>query len=85
MRRGLLWIPLAVFALLVVIAALALRNPTDPTIRSHLVGQPMPDFALAPSQPNHPGLASADLKRGKPPLVNVFASWCIPCRVQPQA
>jgi cytochrome c biogenesis protein CcmG/thiol:disulfide interchange protein DsbE len=85
MRRGLLWIPLAVFAILVIVAALALRNPSDPTIHSRLVGQPMPDFTLAPSQPNHPGLASADLKRGRPRLVNVFASWCIPCRVEAPA
>lgn len=82
MRRGLLWIPLAVFALLLVVAALALRNPADPTIRSRLVGKPMPDFVLAASQPNHPGLATADLKRGQPRLVNVFASWCIPCRIE---
>jgi cytochrome c biogenesis protein CcmG, thiol:disulfide interchange protein DsbE len=81
-RRGLLWIPLGVFALLLVIAALALRNPADPTVRSRLVGKPMPDFVLAASQPGHPGLATADLKRGQPRLVNVFASWCIPCRIE---
>jgi cytochrome c biogenesis protein CcmG/thiol:disulfide interchange protein DsbE len=82
MRRSLLWVPLVVFALLLGLAAIALRHPSDPTIRSRLVGKPMPDFALAPSQPNHPGLSSADLKRGRPRLVNVFASWCIPCRVE---
>ncbi|MBV9932202.1 MAG: DsbE family thiol:disulfide interchange protein [Alphaproteobacteria bacterium] len=82
MRRGLLWIPLGIFALLLVVAAFALRNPADPTIRSRLVGKPMPDFALAPSQPGHPGLAAADLRRGQPRLVNVFASWCVPCRIE---
>jgi len=82
MRRGLLWIPLAVFVLLLAVAAFTLRHPADPTIASRLVGNPMPDFALAPSQPDHPGLATADLKRGQPRLVNVFASWCIPCRIE---
>lgn len=82
MRRGLLWMPLAVFALLLAVAAVALRNPADPTIRSRLVGKAMPDFALAPSQPTHPGLSTSDLKRGQPRLVNVFASWCIPCRIE---
>jgi cytochrome c biogenesis protein CcmG/thiol:disulfide interchange protein DsbE len=84
-RRLVLWIPLAVFAVLLVVAAFALRNPADPTIRSRLVGKPMPEFALAPSQPNHPGLATADLRRGQPRLVNVFASWCIPCRIEAPA
>jgi cytochrome c biogenesis protein CcmG/thiol:disulfide interchange protein DsbE len=42
----------------------------------------MPDFVLAPSQPNRPGLSSADLRKGQPRLVNVFASWCIPCRIE---
>jgi cytochrome c biogenesis protein CcmG/thiol:disulfide interchange protein DsbE len=84
-RRLLLWIPLALFAALVLVVALALRHPSDPTIRSRLVGKPMPDFALAPSQPNHSGLSSADLKRGQPRLVNVFASWCIPCRIEAPA
>jgi cytochrome c biogenesis protein CcmG/thiol:disulfide interchange protein DsbE len=82
MRRGLLWIPLAIFALLVAVAVFALLHPGDSTIRSHLVGKPMPDFVLAPSLPNHPGLASADLRKGQARLVNVFASWCIPCRVE---
>jgi cytochrome c biogenesis protein CcmG/thiol:disulfide interchange protein DsbE len=85
MSRPLLWIPLVLFALLILVAALALRHPSDPTIRSRLVGKPMPDFALAASQPNHPGLSGADLRKGQPRLVNVFASWCIPCRVEAPA
>lgn len=85
MRRGLLWIPLAIFALLLIVAAYALQHPGDPAVRSRLVGKPMPEFVLAPAQANHPGLATADLKRGRPRLVNVFASWCIPCRIEAPA
>jgi cytochrome c biogenesis protein CcmG/thiol:disulfide interchange protein DsbE len=29
--------------------------------------------------PGKPGLSSAELANGEPHLVNVFASWCIPC------
>jgi cytochrome c biogenesis protein CcmG/thiol:disulfide interchange protein DsbE len=53
----------------------------DPAlIRSVLIDKPAPDFAL-PAVPELgvPGFATADLK-GEVTVVNVFASWCIPCR-----
>ena len=28
---------------------------------------------------DQPGLASGDFRDGKPRLLNVFASWCVPC------
>jgi cytochrome c biogenesis protein CcmG/thiol:disulfide interchange protein DsbE len=82
MKRLLLWVPLAVFAAFILVFAFGLRKPADPTIRSQMIGKRMPDFALAPAVPNHSGLAAADLRRGQPRLVNVFASWCLPCRVE---
>ena len=39
-------------------------------------------FDLRPAVEGLPGLSSADLANGRPKLVNVFASWCIPCRVE---
>lgn len=76
------WLRLAPVVLLVlVLAALAWRlaHPEDTTIRSRLAGKPVPEFALPPALPGKPGLASADLARGQPRLLNVFASWCVPC------
>jgi len=35
----------------------------------------------APAAPGKPGLATADLA-GKPRLLNVFASWCVPCAAE---
>lgn len=78
MKRWLLWAPLAAFFLLVVLVAINLR-PTDTTVRSRLVGQPLPAFALSPSVPGKPGLTDAAFRDGKPKLLNVFASWCVPC------
>ena len=78
-RRSLLaFVPLAVAGSLVGIFAAGLgRDPS--VIPSALIGRAVPDFELPPVQGRSVGLSSADL-RGEVSLVNVFASWCIPCR-----
>ncbi len=76
------WLRLAPVVLLVLLlAALAWRlaYPEDTTIRSRLAGKAVPEFALPPALPGKPGLASADFAKGQPRLLNVFASWCVPC------
>ena len=78
--RLILWLPLIGFAIFLIVFAIGLDQPEQKTIPSALIGQPMPEFALAPAMPGRPGLSSADLRRGQPRLINVFASWCIPCR-----
>jgi cytochrome c biogenesis protein CcmG/thiol:disulfide interchange protein DsbE len=81
-RRLILWVPLAVFAAFLALVAIGLYAPRDRNIESQLVGQPIPDFQLAPALPGRPGLATAGYRRGQVRLVNVFASWCIPCRAE---
>ena len=79
MNRFILWVPLGVFLAFLGIAASGLFTPPDTTIESRLVGQPIPEFSLEPSLPGRPGVSSADLATGEPRLLNVFASWCVPC------
>ena len=79
MRRAILWLPLALFATFLGLAASELSSPSERILRSGLVGNPMPGFTLSAAVPDHRSLASADLARGGPRLVNVFASWCLPC------
>ena len=79
MRRWLRFLPLVVLVAFVAVAVWRLDRPADEKIPSRLVGEPAPTFALAPAIPGKPGLASADLATGRPRLVNVFASWCVPC------
>ena len=76
------FIPLIVFALIVVAVAWRLAVPRDDRVASKLEGQQLPAFALPPALPGKPGLASADLASGSPRLVNVFASWCVPCAAE---
>jgi cytochrome c biogenesis protein CcmG/thiol:disulfide interchange protein DsbE len=82
MRRLIIWLPLGLFLAFLVTVALGLYSPSDRTIRSQMVGKPVPEFALEPSVANHPPLSTSQLKAGKPRLVNVFASWCVPCKVE---
>jgi cytochrome c biogenesis protein CcmG/thiol:disulfide interchange protein DsbE len=79
MRRGLRFLPLLVLIAFVAVVAWRLSSPADEKISSKLVGQPVPAFALQPMLPDKPGLAASDLTKGQPRLVNVFASWCVPC------
>ena len=79
MRRWLIWAPLCAFGVIVALVAWGLWRPADRTVRSAMVGKPLPDFALAGIAPGKPGLSSADFRRGQPRLLNVFASWCLPC------
>lgn len=79
MNRALRFLPLLILLLFVGVVAWRLSRPADERVTSKMIGQPIPAFALSPALPGKPGLASADLAAGKPRLVNVFASWCVPC------
>ncbi|MGK6320455.1 DsbE family thiol:disulfide interchange protein [Sphingomonas sp. DT-204] len=79
MKRWLIWAPFAVFAVILWVVAGQLLKPADRTVKSAMVGKPLPEFALPANQAGKPGLATRDFKRGEPRLLNVFASWCVPC------
>jgi cytochrome c biogenesis protein CcmG/thiol:disulfide interchange protein DsbE len=81
-RRLILWVPLGLFVLFLGVVAAGLYAPTDRAVPSGLIGQPIPDFDLPPGVPGRPGLAATSLRQGQPHVVNIFASWCLPCRVE---
>ncbi len=79
--RVLLWLPLAVFGLVLALVAGGLIRPHDTTIVSKMVGKPMPSFEL-PRLDGATPLANPALADGRPHLVNLFASWCVPCAAE---
>ncbi len=85
MKRLLAFAPAAIFVLVLVGFAVGLRR--DPTLLpSMMIGKPVPAFNLPPVRPSDAlsgrgGLATDQLS-GEPVMLNVFASWCVACRVE---
>ncbi len=77
-----MWLPALIFVGFLGLVAYGLRNPAEREVRSALIGKPVPEFALPPAAEGQPGLSRADLADGKVRLLNVFASWCVPCAVE---
>ena len=79
MSRAVRFAPLVL--LLVVMAGLIWRlaTPADTAVPSKLEGKPVPTFDLGPAVDTKPPLSSRDLASGRPRLLNIFASWCVPC------
>src|SRR3954471_3814697 len=79
--KSLRWfIPLAIFLVLVGFFWVGLsRDPHE--IPSPLIDKPAPPFKLSQLHRAEETLSTSDLK-GKVWLLNVWASWCVSCRVE---
>ena len=80
MKRIVLFLPLALFAVMALYFGLGLRE--DPSeIPSQLIDRELPEFDLPPIEGFEAGLSNADLA-GQVSLLNVFGSWCPPCAIE---
>jgi cytochrome c biogenesis protein CcmG/thiol:disulfide interchange protein DsbE len=82
MKRALAFAPLALLALLAIASGLVLMQggARRDLAETGLVGRPIPAYDL---ENLHGGarLTPADMK-GQVFLVNLYASWCAPCRIE---
>lgn len=82
------FLPFILFVILAAIFALQLTSGRDESvIPSALIGKPAPNVALpavaglVKDNQSVPGLDPAKFK-DQVTLVNIFGSWCVPCRVE---
>jgi cytochrome c biogenesis protein CcmG/thiol:disulfide interchange protein DsbE len=80
--RVFLWVLVALCAGLFGLFAYQLSQPKDEFVHSAMIGQEIPAFDLPAAVADRPGLSSANLADGQPKLLNVFASWCVPCAAE---
>lgn len=79
MSRALYLVPLGLFLFFAGLAGYMLTQEKDQFVPSQMIEQPLPDFTLAPAFDGMPGVSKSDFVGGQPRLLNIWASWCVPC------
>lgn len=79
--RLIAFVPLAALVILIVVGALLLtREGEREQFTAGMVGRPAPTFALTRLDGGE--MLTSDDMRGRSYVVNLFASWCTPCRAE---
>lgn len=84
MKRLVFIVPIALFAVLAYVLFDSLISPPPQELPSVLVNKPAPQLTLPALDAQTSGFGPAQFRDGHVTVLNVFASWCVPCRAEAQ-
>lgn len=79
MKRLIYVLPALAFVVLAVVLFRSLIQPAPDVLPSALIGKPAPRLELSALDAETQGFGPRELSSGHVTVVNVFASWCVPC------
>ena len=82
MKRLLYIVPILAFGVLAWFLFASLNGSPPDQLPSALVDKPAPPIALPPLDKNTKPFTQSDLASGHVTVMNVWASWCVPCRLE---
>ena len=82
MNRWIYVAPIAIFLVLAFFLFKSLWSPAPSLVPSALLNKPAPHLVLPGLDARSAAFTPADLAAGHVSVVNVFASWCAPCRTE---
>ena len=82
MKRWIYLLPVAGFVLLAFFLFKSLWSPSPSLVPSALLNKPAPRLVLPGLDDRSAAFTPGDLAAGHVSVINVFASWCAPCRTE---
>ena len=85
MKRLIYIVPVLLFVGLAIVLFRSLSGPPPGDLPSVLIGKPAPTTLLPALDAKTQAFTTSDQRAGHVTVVNVFASWCVPCREEAPA